>query len=101
MRTAFAEAMQFNGRVRVVAQTSFEEGAGGIYVDGAFLEPPYVLDVIGDPYTLRGGLTFPEGPIAQLELDGGRVEVEELQSLDIESVVDPARLEFVQPDPGR
>ena len=101
MRTAFAEAMQFNGQVRVVAQTSFEEGTGGIYVDGTFLEPPYVLDVIGDPHTLHGGLTFPDGPIDQLEFDGARVEVEELQSLDIESVVEPARLEFAQPGTGR
>lgn len=98
MRTAFAEAMQFNGQVRVVAQTSFEDGPGGIYVDGTLLEPPYVLDVIGDPHTLHGGLTFPEGPIDQLELDGAQVEVEELDSLDIESTTDPQRLEFSQPD---
>ena len=97
MRTAFAEAMQFNGQVRVVAQTSFEDGPGGIYVDGTLLEPPYVLDVIGDPHTLHGGLTFPEGPIDQLRLDGAEVEVEELDSLDIESTVDPTRLEFAQP----
>lgn len=101
MRTAFAEAMQFNGQVRVVAQTSFEEGTGGIYVDGTFLEPPYVLDVIGDPHTLHGGLTFPDGPIDQLEFDGARVEVEELQSLDIESVVEPARLDFAEPGTAR
>ena len=98
MRTAFAEAMQFNGEVRVVAQTAFEDGPGGIYVDGELLEPPYVLDVIGDPHTLHGGLTFPEGPIDQLELDGAQVEVEELDSLDIESTADPERLEFAQPD---
>ncbi len=97
MRTAFAEAMQFNGQVRVVAQTSFEDGPGGIYVDGTLLEPPYVLDVIGDPHTLHGGLTFPEGPIDQLRLDGAEVEVEELDSLDIESTVEPERLEFAQP----
>jgi uncharacterized protein YlxW (UPF0749 family) len=98
MRTAFAEAMQFNGQVRVVAQTSFEDGPGGMYVDGTLLEPPYVLDVIGDPHTLHGGLTFPEGPIDQLELDGAQVEVEELDSLDIESTVEPERLDFAQPD---
>lgn len=100
MRTAFAEAMQFNGKVRVVASTSFEDGVGGVYVDGTFLEPPYVIDVIGDPATLRGGMTFPEGPIDQLEADGARVIVEELASLDIESVTQPERPEFAQPDAG-
>jgi len=98
MRTAFAEAMQLNGEVRVIAQTSFEDAPGGIYVDGRLLEPPYVLDVIGDPHTLHGGLTFPEGPIDQLELDGAAVQVEELDSLDIESIVEPEQLDFAQPD---
>lgn len=97
MRAAFAEAMQVNGQVRVVASTSFEDGIGGIYVDGQLLEPPYVIDVIGDPATLRGGMTFPDGPNDQLRADGASVDVQELQSLDIESVVEPARPQFAQP----
>ncbi len=101
MRTSFAEAMQVNGQVRVVASTSFEDGVGGIYVDGVLLEPPYVLDVIGDPATLHGGMTFPDGPIDQLREDGAEVTVEELPSLDIESVTSPVRPEFAQPgDPS-
>ena len=86
LRGAGAEAMQFNGQVRVVADTSFEDGVGGIYVDGVLLEPPYVLDVIGNPTTLAGGLVFADGPISQLEGDGAEVDVVELQALDIESV---------------
>ncbi len=97
MRTAFAEAMQINGQVRIVASTSFEDGTGGIYVDGTLLEPPYVIDVIGDPATLNGGMVFPEGPIEQLEADGADVEVVELQSLDIESVAALERNEYAQP----
>ena len=100
MRTAFAEAMQINGQVRIVASTSFEDGVGGIYVDGTLLEPPYVIDVIGDPATLNGGMIFPEGPIEQLESDGADVEVIELQSLDIEAVAEPDRIEFAQPQPA-
>ena len=34
LRAAFAEAMQINGKVRVVAQTSFEDAPAGSYVDG-------------------------------------------------------------------
>ena len=89
MRTAGAEAMQINGQVRVVASTSFEDGSAGSPSTATLLEPPYVIDVIGDPATLNGGLDFPEGPIEQLEDDGAEVEVEELQSLDIESVAEP------------
>ncbi len=62
LRTAGAEAMQFNGEVRVVAQTSFEDGVGGIEVDGQLLEPPYVIDVIGEPATLSGGTGVRPGP---------------------------------------
>ena len=61
MRTAFAEAMQINGQVRIVASTSFEDGTGGIYVDGTLLEPPYVIDVIGDPATLQRRHGVPRG----------------------------------------
>jgi uncharacterized protein YlxW (UPF0749 family) len=97
LRTAGAEAMQFNGKVRVVAETSFEDGVGGIVVDGQRLEAPYVIDVIGEPATLSGGLVFAQGPIDQLEDDGATVDVVELQSLDIESVVPPARPQFADP----
>lgn len=97
LRTAGAEAMQFNGKVRVVAETSFEDGVGGIEVDGQKLEAPYVIDVIGEPATLSGGLVFAQGPIDQLEDDGATVDVVELQSLDIESVVPTARPQFADP----
>ena len=101
LRTAGAEAMQINGEVRVVAQTSFDDGVGGIEVDGQLVEPPYVIDVIGEPATLAGGLTFAQGPIDQLEGDGATVDVEELQSLDIESVRPATRPQFAAPAGGQ
>jgi uncharacterized protein YlxW (UPF0749 family) len=97
LRNAGAEAMQINGQVRVVAQTAFEDDTGGISADGQELEPPYVIDVIGEPSTLVGGLNFAAGPVEQLEGDGATVEVDELQSLDIETVVQPPRSGFAQP----
>jgi len=98
LRNSGAEAMQFNGEVRVVAQTAFEDGVGGIVVDGTTLSPPYVIDVIGEPSTLVGGLNFAAGPIDQLEEDGATVDVDELQSIDIESVVPTTRSEFAEPN---
>ena len=92
MRTADAEAIEFNDEHRVVAQSSFDVAEGGIELDGELLEPPYVIEVIGDPHSLHGGLTFASGPIETLEqYDGATVEVEELESVDIESVRDPVR----------
>ena len=97
LRTSDAEAMQFNGTVRVVAQTAFEETEGGLLVGGTFVEPPYVIDVIGEPGTLSSAVAFRLGPKYQIEEDGGEIEVDELPSLDIESVVDPTRPDFAEP----
>lgn len=97
LRTSDAEAIQFNGKVRVVAQTAFEDAEGGLLVGGEFVEPPYVIDVIGEPTTLEGALTFGLGPKYEAEEDGAEMTVDSLRSLDIESVVDPTRPEFAEP----
>jgi hypothetical protein len=57
--------------------------------------------VIGEPHTLSGSLSFPRGPADQLEDDGAEIEVEELTSLDIRSVVDPAQPQYAEPEPGQ
>lgn len=99
LRTAGAEAMEFNDRVRVVAQTSFEVGTGGLMVDGQLIESPYVIDVIGEPTTLESsGLRFPTGPIEQLADDNADVEVEQSDDISIDSVVEARTPEFAEPD---
>ena len=100
LRTVGAEAMQLNGDARIVAQTSFEETEGGFLVDGELVEAPYVLDVIGEPSVLAPALEFLLGPKAQLLEDGATVDVEELPSIDIESVREPEEPDFSVPDPG-
>jgi uncharacterized protein YlxW (UPF0749 family) len=86
LRAAFAEAIQINGEVRVVAQTAFEDALAGIVVDGQPLEPPFVVDVIGEPDTLAGAMSFRAGPTESFEEDGASVQVQKLGSLDITSV---------------
>ena len=100
LRTVGAEAIQVNGEVRVVAQTAFEDVAGGLLVGGTLVEAPYVVDVIGDPGVLAGAIEFALGPRSQLEADGASVEVDRLTSLDIESVRRPGPLEYTAPAPG-
>ncbi len=97
LRTIGAEAIQLNGKVRVVAQTPFEQGDGGLLVDGTLVTAPYVVDVIGVPDTLAGAVEFGLGPRQQLEEDGAEIEVEKLASLDIESVRELDEPEFSQP----
>jgi uncharacterized protein YlxW (UPF0749 family) len=100
LRTVGAEAMQLNGTVRIVAQTSFEETEGGFMVDGEVVEAPYVLDVIGEPSVLAPALEFLLGPRAQIEEDGAHLDVDELSSIDIEAVRDSEEPDFSTPDPG-
>lgn len=101
LRTAGAEAMQVNGQVRIIAQSALEDAVGGIYIDDTLLSSPYVFDVIGEPHTLAGALSFPRGPIEQLKEDGAEVEVDELKSIDIESVREAVQPQYAQPDEGQ
>ncbi len=98
LRTAGAEAIQLNGKVRVVAQSSLSDAVGGFSVDGTLLSSPYVIDVIGDPHGLHGGMDFKDGPSSQLRDDGAEVDIDELETIDIESVVEQDRAEFAQPN---
>jgi uncharacterized protein YlxW (UPF0749 family) len=98
LRTAGAEAIQFNGQVRLIAQSSVEDGVGGIIVDGQQLSAPYVIDVIGEPSTLSGAITFPAGPRAQFEESGAVVQIQKLKSLDIQSVREVTPPAFAQPN---
>lgn len=99
LRSVGAEAIQINGQIRVVAQTSFEDGVGGLLVDGSLLESPYVVDAIGVSTTLAGAIRFPLGPLKQLQGDGAVVEVVELASLDIDAIRRLVQPEFATPDP--
>lgn len=98
LRTAGAEAMEFNNRFRLGAKSSFDNAVGGIELDGRLLEPPYVLEVIGDPHALMTALTFTSGPIETLELrDGATVTVDQPDTIEITSVRELDRPEHAEP----
>jgi uncharacterized protein YlxW (UPF0749 family) len=96
LRSAGAEAMQVNGEVRVVAQTSFEAAAGGLLVDGQLLEAPYTLDVIGPPDNLVNALRFPEGPQDQFAEDGAELTYDDVASIDVDTVRDPVEADVAE-----
>lgn len=100
LRDAGAEAMEINGRVRVVAQTWFEEAHGGIRVDGQVLRPPYTFDVIGDPGTLARALSFPGGFKDSVAYDGGRVAVTQARTVKVTVTRAPVRTTWANPAGG-
>ncbi len=102
LRTAGAEAMEFDDRIRLGADSHFEDAVGGIELDGKLLESPYVLEVIGDPHLLRTALSFSSGPIETLQSeDGATVEVEDLESVKITSVRESSRPEYAELNSGQ
>ncbi|MFC6152399.1 DUF881 domain-containing protein [Nocardioides yefusunii] len=103
LRTAGAEAMEFNDSVRLVASSHFDvDGAGNVSLDGTALGSPYVLEAIGESATLHAGLDFPSGPIRELEkIAGVSVDVEELSRVDITSTVDEDRPVYAEPSAGQ
>lgn len=103
LRTAGAEAMEFNDTVRLVASSHFDvDSAGRVSLDGTELSSPYVLEAIGESATLHAGLDFPSGPIRELEkIDGVSVDVEELSRVDVTSTVDEKRPVYAEPAAGQ
>jgi uncharacterized protein YlxW (UPF0749 family) len=98
LRSAGAEAMQVNGKVRLVAQSSVQSTPSGIEIDGVQLTSPYVLDVIGDPHTLQGALSLSDGPIAEFQDAGASVDVQEEKALDITATHQRTSSQFAQPN---
>lgn len=86
LRSVGAEAIQINRKVRLIAQSSFTQVPGGLEVDGTLLEPPYVIDAIGEPATLAGAVTFARGPADEFKNDGADVDVDQRNDLAITSV---------------
>ena len=88
LRGAGAEAISFGG-VRVSTDTAFTDvggsgsGGGSVAVDGEPLQPPYVVDAIGDSKTLDTALNIPGGVAAAIRADGGSLSVDERATVTI------------------
>jgi uncharacterized protein YlxW (UPF0749 family) len=98
LRNAGAEAIELNDTVRVVAQTGIVDSPSeGLVVDGTALQPPYVIEVIGDPHTLATALDFDGGFNEDVESVDGQVSVEDLQTVEIATTVQPPEPTFAEP----
>ena len=98
LRSAGAEAIEINGKVRVVAGTGIADGQGnGLLVDGVALQPPYVVDAIGDPDTLATAMAFSGGLVDEVEQVGGKARVEKLDDLQIATTHKVVPPRFAEP----
>jgi uncharacterized protein YlxW (UPF0749 family) len=80
LRGAGAEAMEIAGvggaPVRIVASTYFTDAGSGLLVDGATLQAPYTITVIGDPQTMQPALNIAGGVVDTVHNANGTVIVE-------------------------
>lgn len=96
LRNAGVEALEINDRVRVIAQTSFEDDPDGVRVDGTVLKAPYVIDAIGSPDTLATALDFQGGFIDDVKLDNGSVTVKKSQRIEVTVTRTPVKPRYAE-----
>ena len=101
LRNAGVEAIEINDRVRVVAQTSFEDDPDGVRVDGTLLKAPYVIDAIGSSDTLAGALDFQGGFTDDVKLDNGEVTVKKSKRIEVTVTRSPVKPRYAEAVPGQ
>lgn len=97
MRDAGAEAMVINGVARVVAHTWFADDEAGVRVGGRILQPPFVIEVIGDPHTLDKAVQFRGGLTDRVESRGGTVDVAKRKTISITALADELEGQYARP----
>jgi uncharacterized protein YlxW (UPF0749 family) len=101
LRNAGVEAIEINDRVRVIAQTSFEDDPDGVRVDGVVVKAPYVIDAIGNPDTLAGALQFQGGFSDDVKLESGSVSIKKEDRVRITVTRTPSQPRYAEPVPGQ
>ena len=99
LRDAGAEVIAINGTARVVAQTYFLDDRDGVRVGGRLLEPPYVIEAIGDPHTMAEAVRFRGGLADRVEDRGGTVTVEQRDRVAITALADVPEPQYARPAP--
>lgn len=101
LRDAGAEVIEIDDRIRVTTATWLGlDSEGRVVADGQVVTDPIVLDVIGDPATLEAGARFRGGLVSEIEGSrvGGFVRIEQMDRVDIDSVVVISENEFARPN---
>lgn len=99
MRDAGAEAMQVNGKVRIVGSSWISSSPSGIVIDGQSVAAPITLEVIGDPHALEEAARFRGGLVSQVTDSrvGGQVAITRTDELRITALHDVQPPAFAVP----
>jgi len=99
LRDAGAEAIQV-GNVRVVASSSFGQGASGVQIDGASVTRPYVILAIGDPPTMSSAMEIPGGLSETVRQLGASITITQKQSLTVGALHRLTEPRYARPVPS-
>lgn len=99
LRDAGAEAVEING-VRIVANTFFTDGEGGISISGAPVSAPYVITAIGDGSTLASAMEIPGGVTNTVRSVGGEAGVETKDEVIVSALQTVSEPQYARPVPS-
>lgn len=95
LRAAGAEAIQIND-VRVVADTYFTQGSGGVQIDGHEVNAPYRFKVIGNPQDLEPALNIPGGVVQTLEKEQATADVARSEKIVVDALRPSEQPDYAQ-----
>ncbi|MBR7675311.1 DUF881 domain-containing protein [Streptomyces sp. NPDC054796] len=95
LRAAGAEAIEVNN-VRVVADTYFSDGDGGVRVDGRKITQPYQFEVIGKPQDLEPALNIPGGVVQTLRKEQATVSVTRSEKVTVDALRSAKRPDYAR-----
>ncbi|MFE2546399.1 DUF881 domain-containing protein [Actinacidiphila glaucinigra] len=95
LRAAGAEAIQIND-VRVVADTYFTQGSGGVQIDGHQVNAPYRFKVIGNPQDLEPALNIPGGVVQTLEKEQATADVARSEKIVVDALRPSEQPDYAQ-----
>jgi uncharacterized protein YlxW (UPF0749 family) len=99
LRDAGAEAVEIND-VRIVANTYFTDGEGGISISGKDVSAPYVITAIGDGSTLASAMEIPGGVTNTVRSVGGEAVVETKDEVTVSALQSVSEPQYARPIPS-
>ena len=99
LRDAGAEAVEIND-VRIVANTYFTDGEGGIAISGKDVSAPYVITAIGDGSTLASAMEIPGGVTNTVRSVGGEASIETKDEVTVSALQRVSEPQYARPIPS-
>ncbi|MDT0215062.1 DUF881 domain-containing protein [Rothia sp. ARF10] len=99
LRDAGAEAVEIND-VRIVANTYFTDGEGGIAISGKDVSAPYVITAIGDGSTLASAMEIPGGVTNTVRSVGGEASIETKDEVTVSALQSVSEPQYARPIPS-